>query len=71
MLVELQALVTSNKYGTVARMTQGVDSNRVALLMAMLEKRVGMNVLADDVFLNVAGGSRSKSRQRTWASWLR
>ena len=37
-------------------MTQGVDSNRVALLMAMLEKRVGMSVLADDVFVNVAGG---------------
>ncbi|HYV04374.1 MAG TPA: DNA repair protein RadA [Blastocatellia bacterium] len=56
MLVELQALVASNKYGTSRRMTQGVDSNRVALLMAMLEKRVGMNVLGDDVFVNVAGG---------------
>lgn len=56
MLVELQALVTSNKFGAGRRMTQGVDSNRVALLMAMLEKRVGMTVLADDVFVNVAGG---------------
>lgn len=56
LLVELQALVTSNKYGTGRRMTQGVDTNRVALLMAMLEKRVGMNVLGDDVFVNVAGG---------------
>jgi DNA repair protein RadA/Sms len=56
LLVELQALVTSNRYGTSRRMTQGVDTNRVALLMAMLEKRVGMNVLGDDVFLNVAGG---------------
>lgn len=56
MLVEIQALVTSNKYGTARRMTQGVDSNRVALLMAMMEKRVGMTVLADDVFVNVAGG---------------
>jgi DNA repair protein RadA/Sms len=56
MLVELQALVTSSKYGTSRRMTQGIDSNRVALLMATLEKRVGMNVLADDVFVNVAGG---------------
>ena len=56
LLVELQALVTSNKYGTGRRMTQGVDGNRVALLMAMLEKRVGMSVLADDVFVNVAGG---------------
>ena len=56
MLVELQALVTSTKYGTARRMTQGVDANRVSLLMAMLEKRIGMQVLGDDVFLNVAGG---------------
>jgi DNA repair protein RadA/Sms len=56
MLVELQALVTSTKYGTARRMTQGVDANRVSLLMAMLEKRIGMHVLGDDVFVNVAGG---------------
>ncbi|HEY9231801.1 MAG TPA: DNA repair protein RadA [Blastocatellia bacterium] len=56
LLVEIQALVTDNKYGTARRMTQGVDSQRVALLMAMMEKRVGMHVLADDVFVNVAGG---------------
>ncbi len=56
LLVEIQALVTANQYGTGRRMTQGVDQNRVALLMAMLEKRVGMNVLGDDVFVNVAGG---------------
>ena len=56
LLVELQALVTSNRYGTSRRMTQGVDTNRVALLMAMLEKRVGMNILSEDVFVNVAGG---------------
>ena len=55
-LVELQALVTSTKYVTGRRMTQGVDSNRVALLMAMMEKRIGMTVLGDDVFVNVAGG---------------
>jgi DNA repair protein RadA/Sms len=56
LLVEVQALVTSTKYGTGRRMTQGVDQNRVALLMAMLEKRAGMNILGDDVFVNVAGG---------------
>src|SRR5262245_4023390 len=55
MLVELQALVTSQKYATARRMTQGVDSNRVSLLMAMLEKRLGMQVLGDDVCINVAG----------------
>jgi DNA repair protein RadA/Sms len=56
LLVEIQALVTSSKYGTGRRMTQGVDQNRVALLMAMLEKRTGMEILGDDVFVNVAGG---------------
>jgi DNA repair protein RadA/Sms len=56
LLVELQALVASNKYGTGRRMTEGVDSNRVSLLMAMLEKRTGLNVLNDDIFVNVAGG---------------
>lgn len=56
LLVEIQALVTSSKYGTGRRMTQGVDQNRVALLMAMMEKRVGMDILGDDVFVNVAGG---------------
>jgi len=56
LLVEIQALVTSSNYGNGRRMTQGVDANRVALLMAMLEKRIGMKVLGDDVFVNVAGG---------------
>jgi DNA repair protein RadA/Sms len=56
MLVELQALVTSTRFATARRMTQGVDTNRVALLMAMLEKRVGLNILGEDVFVNVAGG---------------
>src|SRR5205085_11722529 len=55
-LVELQALVSSSKYGTGRRMTQGIDQNRVALLMAMLEKRAGMQLLGDDVFVNIAGG---------------
>jgi DNA repair protein RadA/Sms len=56
LLVELQALVASSKYAAGRRMTQGVDPNRVALLVAMLEKRAGMNLLGDDVFINVAGG---------------
>jgi DNA repair protein RadA/Sms len=56
MLVEIQALVASNRWGSSRRMTQGVDSNRVALLLAMLEKRVGLHVLNDDTFVNVAGG---------------
>jgi DNA repair protein RadA/Sms len=56
MLVEIQALVSSTKYGTGKRMTQGVDQGRVALLIAMLEKRAGFQLLGDDVFVNIAGG---------------
>jgi DNA repair protein RadA/Sms len=56
LLVEIQALVSETKYGTGRRMTQGVDQNRVSLLMAMLEKRVGLQMLGDDVFVNIAGG---------------
>jgi DNA repair protein RadA/Sms len=56
LLVEVQALVSGTRYGTGKRMTQGVDQNRVALLIAMLEKRVGLQLLGDDVFVNIAGG---------------
>jgi DNA repair protein RadA/Sms len=56
LLVEIQALVSSNKYGTGRRMTQGLDQNRVALLIAMLEKRAGLQLSGDDVFVNIAGG---------------
>ncbi|MGH9900743.1 MAG: DNA repair protein RadA [Pyrinomonadaceae bacterium] len=55
-LVEVQALVSGSKYGTGRRMAQGFDANRIALLIAMLEKRVGLQLLGDDVFVNVAGG---------------
>jgi DNA repair protein RadA/Sms len=56
LLVEIQALVSGTKYGTGRRMTQGLDQNRVALLIAMLEKRVGLQLTGDDVFVNIAGG---------------
>jgi DNA repair protein RadA/Sms len=56
LLVEIQALVSGTKYGTGRRMTQGLDQNRVALLIAMLEKRAGFQLTGDDVFVNIAGG---------------
>ena len=56
LLVEIQALVSGTKYGTGRRMTQGLDQNRVSLLIAMLEKRAGMQLTGDDVFVNIAGG---------------
>jgi DNA repair protein RadA/Sms len=56
LLVEVQALVSGTKYGSGRRMTQGVDPNRVALMIAMLEKRVGLQLTGEDVFVNIAGG---------------
>ncbi len=56
MLVEIQALVAGAKYGSGRRVTQGFDNNRVSLLIAMLEKRVGLQLMSEDVFVNVAGG---------------
>jgi DNA repair protein RadA/Sms len=56
LLVEVQALVSSSTYGNARRMASGIDQNRLSLLLAVLEKRVGLNLVADDVFVNVAGG---------------
>lgn len=56
MLVEVQALVTGSKYGSGRRMAQGFDQNRTALLIAVMEKRLGFQLMGDDVFINIAGG---------------
>jgi DNA repair protein RadA/Sms len=56
LLVEVQALVSSSTYGNARRMASGIDPNRLSLLLAVLDKRAGMNLIADDVFINVAGG---------------
>jgi DNA repair protein RadA/Sms len=55
-LVEVQALVSSTSFGTPRRTTMGIDHNRVSLLVAVLEKKVGLSLLAQDIFVNVAGG---------------
>lgn len=56
MLVEVQALVSGGKFGTGRRMAQGFDHNRTSLLIAVMEKRLGLQLANDDVFINVAGG---------------
>src|SRR5918994_2134071 len=56
LLVEVQALVSSTSYGTARRMASRVDQNRLSLLLAVLEKRAGLNLTGEDVFVNVAGG---------------
>ncbi|MGV3624698.1 MAG: DNA repair protein RadA [Archangium sp.] len=55
-LVEVQALVAPTGYGTARRTAIGVDSNRVALLAAVLEKKEGVQLIGCDIFVNVAGG---------------
>ena len=57
-LVEVQALVTPTNYGMPQRTSTGFDFRRLALLLAVLEKRVGLNLGQQDVFVNVAGGIR-------------
>ena len=55
-LVEVQALVNISNFAAARRMTTGVDYNRVSLLLAVLEKRLGLHLLGSDVYVNVAGG---------------
>jgi DNA repair protein RadA/Sms len=55
-LIEVQALVTSTNYGMPQRTTTGVDTRRLSLLLAVLEKRVGLGIGTHDVFVNIAGG---------------
>jgi DNA repair protein RadA/Sms len=56
MLVEIQALVCTTGFGVPRRMATGVDYNRIVLLMAVLEKRVGMQLCNYDAYVNVVGG---------------
>ena len=57
-LLELQALVSRASFGTPRRTVLGADYNRVCLLLAVLEKRVGLSLQNLDAFVNVAGGGR-------------
>jgi DNA repair protein RadA/Sms len=55
-LVELQSLASATNFGTPRRTILGLDSNRVALLAAVMEKKLGMHLMGYDIFMNVAGG---------------
>jgi DNA repair protein RadA/Sms len=58
LLVEVQALVAPALYGAPRRVTTGLDANRLAVLLAVLQRRAGVQVLDQDVFASVAGGAR-------------
>ncbi|KTF58971.1 MULTISPECIES: DNA repair protein RadA [Bacillus amyloliquefaciens group] len=55
-LVEIQALISPTSFGNPRRMATGIDHNRVSLIMAVLEKRVGLLLQNQDAYLKVAGG---------------
>lgn len=57
-LIEVQSLVSNAAYGTPQRSATGYDARRLNMLLAVLEKRVGMKMFSKDVFLNFAGGFR-------------
>ena len=56
MLIETQALVSTSAYGTPQRNANGFDGKRMSMLLAVLEKRCGFKLGAQDVFLNITGG---------------
>ncbi|MFW5874976.1 MAG: DNA repair protein RadA [bacterium] len=55
-LVEIQALISGSGYGNPRRTVLGLDYNRVSLLVAVMEKKLGLHVGGQDIFMNVAGG---------------
>jgi DNA repair protein RadA/Sms len=58
LLVEIQALASTTSFGLPRRTANGVDVNRLLLLVAVLSKRVGLRLFDQDVFINVVGGLR-------------
>lgn len=56
LLAEVQALVSTTSFGMPRRTANGVDYNRIAMLIAVLEKRVGMNLSNQDAYVNIVGG---------------
>jgi len=58
LLVEIQALVAPSYFSAPRRMAAGVDYNRTMLILAVLEKRIGLSLANQDVYVNVAGGVR-------------
>ncbi|HAJ57114.1 MAG TPA: DNA repair protein RadA [Candidatus Omnitrophica bacterium] len=57
-LVELQALATKANFGVTRRKAQGIDYNRLSLLVAVLEKRLSLKLFDKDIFVNVVGGMK-------------
>jgi len=56
LLVEIQALVVATQYGTARRVATGIDYNRISVLVAIMEKRLGIQMNGCDIYVNAAGG---------------
>ena len=63
LFVEIQALVVENKFGNGRRTTQGIDNNRLAMMVAVIEKYFGIPLGFNDIYLNVVGGMKLQSRE--------
>lgn len=63
LFVEIQALVVENKFAVGRRTTQGLDSNRVALLVAVIDKYFGIPLSYNDIYVNVVGGMKLTTRE--------
>ncbi len=63
LFVEIQALVVENKFAVGRRTTQGLDSNRVALLVAVIDKYIGIPLSYNDIYVNVVGGMKLTTRE--------
>lgn len=61
--VEVQSLVIENRYGNIKRITNGIDSNRLALLIAMADKYLEAKLHLSDIFINVVSGLRLDKRE--------
>ena len=61
-LVEIQALVCQSNFGIPRRTTVGTDFNRVNLLMAVLERKAGVQLASFDAYVNIAGGMKMTER---------
>src|SRR5882724_12390381 len=60
LMLEVQALVSRTHFGFPKRMVTGLDANRALLLIAVLEKRLGLHLESDDIFVNIVGGAKIK-----------
>jgi DNA repair protein RadA/Sms len=63
LFVEIQALVVENKFGNGRRTTQGIDHNRVSMMVAVIEKYFGIPLGFNDIYLNVVGGMKLSTRE--------